>query len=199
MKRVGIFGGTFSPPHNGHVEAAKAFIDELSLDKLIVIPTNIPPHKTVKDNDPISRLKMAELAFSDIPKAEVSDYEIKRSGTSYTADTLTHFRKDDTSLFFLCGTDMFLTLKDWYRPDVICSLASIVLIRRNDGMEEEIKRARDILCERFSASVIMLESSPVEISSTKIRNAVSMGEDISRLVPEKVKEYIYDRGLYKKG
>ena len=199
MKKVGVFGGTFSSPHNGHVEAAKAFIDELDLNSLIVMPTNIPPHKTVKDNDPIARYNMACLAFSDIPKTEVSNYEISRCEKSYTAKTLSYLKKEDISLFFLCGTDMFLTLKDWYRPDIICALSTIVLTRRNSECDAEIMREKALLCEKYSASVIILKHEPLDISSTIVRQTIKAKGDISTLVPEKVREYIYSHRLYENG
>ncbi len=206
MKKIGIFGGTFSPPHNGHLQAAKAFIDELSLDCLIVVPTNIPPHKSVSDNDPIARLEMTRLAFCDFPKTEVSDYEVKTEGKSYTANTLSHFyncysehNNKNFSLYFMCGTDMFLTLKSWYRPDIICSLATIVLMRREDGgKQQELLNEQKLLYERFSASVVTLKHRPLELSSTEVRKFVSEKKDISSLVPKKVRDYILSHRLYEK-
>ena len=112
--RVGIYGGTFAPVHNGHVAAAKAFIEQMQLDILYVIPAGIPPHKQIDAaDDPMHRYRMCELAFWDVEKVFVSDVEIKRTGKSYTVDTLRELSAPDRRLFLLMGTDMMLTLDQW--------------------------------------------------------------------------------------
>ena len=138
MKKIGIYGGSFSPPHHGHLSAAKQFIEELSLDELLIMPSHISPHKVT---DPTltsrHRYEMAKIAFKDLPRVTVSDYEIQKGDVSYTASTLSHFAKEG-ELYFLCGTDMFLTLSRWYRPDIIFKNATIVLASRENGKETEI-------------------------------------------------------------
>ena len=198
MSRIGIFGGTFSPPHNGHVESAKAFMRELSLDRLIVIPTNVPPHKQHQTCPPHHRLEMTRLAFVSIEGCEVSDYEINTPGKSYTANTLSHFHNGEDELFFLCGTDMFLTLHSWYKPELICSLANIVLVRRDNEAHESILEADSALKRDFGARTIFLENRVLEISSTQIRNLVAAGKDPSHLIPLSVAEYIKENRLYVK-
>ncbi|MBQ7383817.1 MAG: nicotinate-nicotinamide nucleotide adenylyltransferase, partial [Clostridia bacterium] len=112
--RVGIYGGTFAPVHNGHVESAVAFMRQMKLDYLYVIPTCLPPHKEVDFADsPETRLRMCELAFSGIDGIIVSDMEIRRGGKSYTYDTLKELSGEDKKLFLLCGTDMVLTFDTW--------------------------------------------------------------------------------------
>ena len=198
MKKTGVFGGTFSPPHYGHIAAAESFARELSLDTLIIMPANIPPHKQNTSIAPYSRYEMAKLAFEGMEKATVSDYEISTPGKSYTANTLTHLHSDDTELYFLCGTDMFTTLEHWYRPDIICSLATIVLAKRDTDNDEEIEKANKTLKSKFSAKTIVLTHTPKVLSSSLVRDKISNGEDVSSLVPPSVLDYINQNGLYKK-
>ncbi len=205
MKKIelGIYGGTFAPIHNGHVNAARCFYDQIKLDKLLIMPTFSPPHKEKLDgDDPSDRLMMARLAFcGEKRNITVSDYEVKQGGKSYTYITLQNFSASDTDITFLCGTDMFLSLDKWKNPDIIFSLCRIALIRReklSSSTEDEIEKAKLRYKESFSARLCEVMTDPVEISSTDIRNRVSEGRDIYGLAPEMVCEYIYSRGLYLK-
>ena len=131
MIRIGIYGGTFSPPHNGHIAAAKAFMEQMWLDFLYVIPTATPPHKEM--DVPVGaahRLEMCRLAFSEMEGVYVSDMEMRRGGRSYTVDTLRELTGEDRRLFLLCGTDMMLTLDQWREPEEIFKLSYPVYIRR---------------------------------------------------------------------
>lgn len=202
-ERLGIYGGTFSPPHNGHIHAAGNFLKAMRLDRLLIIPTYISPHKEVAENDPRARLEMTKLAFSTMPeygkRVFVDDYEYMSGGKSYTAKTLEHFSEGDRELFFLCGTDMFLTLGNWYRPDIICARAEIVLMRReNDSsVDDEIKHYSSLLKDKFNARISIISAPALEISSTDIRSAIVRGEDVSALVPESVLKYINDKKIYR--
>ncbi len=200
---VGIYGGTFAPIHNGHIAAARAFYDLLELDRLLIIPTFIPPHKLAEEGDsPESRLEMTRLAFlNEKRKIEVSDYEIRQRGTSYTYLTLQHFYEKKTNLTFLCGTDMFLSLDEWKKPNIIFSLATIAFVRRHkcdEKIEIEIKRAKERYEKNYSARIVDLDINPIEISSTEIREKAAKLEDLSDLVPKKVEEYIVKNSLYRK-
>ena len=133
MLRIGIYGGTFAPIHNGHVEAAKAFMEQMKLDYLFVIPTCLPPHKQVDaSDDPLYRLRMCELAFRGIDGVVISDVEIARGGRSYTYDTLVELSRPDARLFLLCGTDMVLTFDKWYRFEDIFKLCYPTYVRREN-------------------------------------------------------------------
>jgi nicotinate-nucleotide adenylyltransferase len=142
--KIGIFGGTFSPPHFGHIYAAEVFLKEANLDKLLIMPTFIPPHKQLQDDHPLLRMEMVQLAFQDCfeygKRLLVDPYEISRQQKSYTYQTLIHFADPTKELYFLCGTDMFLTLPHWRRPDIICDLAVITLMRREENPEKEEER-----------------------------------------------------------
>ena len=202
FERLGIYGGTFSPPHNGHLYAASTFLNKINLDRLLIIPTCIPPHKEVVSNNPKARLEMTEIAFSELTeygkKIFVDDFEYVSGGKSYTANTLEHFSSKNRHLFFLCGTDMFLTLDSWYRPDKICRLATIVVMGRYRG---ESKSAIDayavMLKNKYDASISIIDAPPLEISSSQIRDAVAKGNDISGMVPDSVCKYIEENKLYR--
>ena len=199
MKRIGIYGGTFSPPHLGHYQALSAFVAQEHLDEVFVIPTNIPPHKAA--NGEVSaeaRLAMCRLAFADLP-VTVSDREIRRGGTSYTALTLNELKNDGVTLVFLCGTDMFLSMDTWYRHEEIFALAEIVYaLREEDGHMQVVLAEKAVQYkEKYGATVRPLSSIVVEISSTELRKAIEAGEDTPFLSPQ-VKEYIRECRLYQK-
>jgi len=201
MIERGIYGGTFAPVHNGHVAAARAFYDVLSLDELLVIPAFLPPHKeTEKGDDPTARLAMTRLAFEGDPRnITVSGYEIEQQGTSYTYKTLEYFTAPDTRLTFLCGTDMFLTFDSWKPPEIIFALARIAHVRReNLDAEEEGKIAAmtEHYREAYGAEILHLDIPVYELSSTAIRIRCREGKDISHLVPPAVCDYIAARRLY---
>ena len=150
-KKIAMFGGSFNPIHNAHINLATAFIKKLKLDKLLLIPTAEPPHKS--DSEMVSaehRLNMCRLASEDIKKIEVSDIEIKREGKSYTVDTLKQLREmyPESELYLITGADMFMTLDEWKNPEEIFSLAAICTVPRNDddikNLEEKEKKYREM-------------------------------------------------------
>ena len=199
MKRVGIYGGTFSPPHIGHVRAAEAFLNEVELDELLIIPTFLPPHKTIDgEATPEERLEMSRIAFSDLPKIRISDIEIKKGGRSYTYLTLDELKDESTELFLLVGTDMFLTLDLWRCPDVIFSLANIVLVRReNDrNVTEDINAKVLEYKKKFGADIKILNTAATEISSSEIRASLSSGKGYEKLLSPNVAAYIKANRLY---
>ena len=198
--RLGIYGGTFSPPHLGHVGAAESFYGAVPLDKLLIIPDFLPPHKEISGFvNADDRLEMTRLAFSDFPVAKVSDMEIRRGGRSYTAITLSELKREDNELYFLCGTDMFLSLDSWYRPDLIFSLASICYVRReNDPQNDQrIEELTAYYKNKYNAKIIPIFSDVTEISSTELREKIINDEDVSTLIPKKANEYIKAKRLYK--
>ena len=197
--RVGIYGGTFAPIHNGHVMAAKAFMEQMKLDYLFIIPTCLPPHKQIDfSDDPLYRLRMCELAFEGTDGVVISDTEIKRGGKSYTYDTLKELSRPNTRLFLMCGTDMVLTFDTWYKFEEIFKLCYPVYVRReNDPILT--KRVVDKITEYYNKYGVMFRrilTEPIEVSSTQIRKMVADGKDISHLVPQNVAEFISDNRLY---
>lgn len=197
MTRLGIYGGTFSPPHLGHVYAAGEFMRAASLDRLLIMPAGIPPHKRLENgDDPSVRLELCRAAFGKMEKVEVSDYEAAKGGVSYTADTLEHFAAHDVELSLLCGTDMFLTLDLWRRPDVIFSLSHVYGIRRA-ASDSELEEKAEEYRRRFGASVSVIESMPYEVSSTEVRERLRRGESCEGLLPDAVYRLIDKMGLYR--
>ena len=200
MKKVGIYGGTFNPPHIGHISAAQRFKDHLSLDKLIIMPSFIPPHKDYFCNEtPLERKEMCIRAFGHIDGAEISDFEINRGGKSYTAITLKAFSSPDTELYFLCGTDMFLTLEQWYEFRTIFNLATICCVRRdnedfNTLLVEEMKER---YIEKYGARIVTVPCDVIEISSTEVREALKSEKNYNKFITREVYEYITEKGLYK--
>lgn len=202
-QKTGIYGGTFAPPHYGHIAAARNFLAQAGLDHLLIMPTLIPPHKILDfGDDPAVRLSMVRAAFSDVdPRISVSDYEMTRAGVSYTWQTLEHFASvlDDT-LYFLCGTDMFLTLGQWKKPEKIFEHAVIACMARKNDSEayRKIEETRKRYEKDFHAEVLLLRGEPVEVSSTEIRDRVRNGMDVSHLTPDAVAKMIAEHGLYRK-
>ncbi len=200
IRRVGIYGGTFAPPHVGHVEAARAFMKQMRLDYLYVIPAAIPPHKQCDFIvDPIHRLAMCDLAFSGIDGVIVSDIELRRGGVSYTVDTLRELTAPDTRLFLFCGTDMFLTLDQWYCADEIFKLCYPIYIRRENDqfITNKILKKIGEYTEKYNAVVRRVVTEPIELSSSRVRKTLLDGGDISGMVDPKVKMYIEDHGLFR--
>ena len=199
--RIGIFGGTFAPVHNGHVEAAKAFMEQMKLDYLYIMPACMPPHKQIDSfDDPIYRLKMCELAFSGVDGVLISDLEIKRGGKSYTYDTLVELSRPDARLFFMCGTDMVLTFDTWYRAEDLFKLCYPVYVRRENDpiMTQRIVEKINGYYQKYGVMFRRIITEPITLSSTQIRNKVAAGEDISALVPSEVERFIKENGLYRK-
>ncbi len=203
MKELAIYGGTFAPVHIGHVRAAEVFFEHVRPDKLLLIPTLIPPHKQIDfEDNPNDRYEMLRLAFGSHPefgkRIFLSDFELNAPPPSYTVQTLRHFSAPDTHITFLCGTDMFLTLDKWYQPNEIMRLCSIAFMRRTKETpetEELISRQTKNLTQNYGADILILPGNPIEISSSDIRS----GDDEFRrkYLPKKVYEYVTEKGLYK--
>ncbi len=197
--RIGIFGGTFNPIHNGHINLVNKICDEISLDKLFVFPTKTPPHKIAKNlATEKDRLAMCKLAFEYNLLAEVSDYEIKNQGKSYTILTLRYLKEQfkNADLFLLMGSDMYISLHQWKCFEEILSLATIVVVSRSIEDKIKIQECKPTLIEK-GAKTIIIDIEPFQISSTEIRNMIEQNQDYSCYLPEKVVEYIRYFNLYK--
>lgn len=201
--KIGIYGGSFNPPHLGHLAAAGAAAAALGLDKLLIIPAGIPPHKEMPAGSPTAkqRLAMTEIFVDQLrmPFAECWDIEVRRDGKSYTADTLRQVKElwPDSELWLLMGTDMFLSLHCWYEPEVIMKLAGICAFGRAEADSEELfEPQRKYLHETYGANIVTI-SIPglVEISSTEVRNLLERGEG-GEFLPQAVLGYILREKLY---
>ncbi|MBR5114433.1 MAG: nicotinate (nicotinamide) nucleotide adenylyltransferase [Oscillospiraceae bacterium] len=174
MTRTGLFGGTFNPPHIGHISVADKAVESLGLDRLIIMPTGTPPHKELSDGTPDAdaRLEMTRLAAGDVPSAEVSDMEIRREGRSYTADTVSAILADspDTELWLIVGDDMFFSIEHWYDSRRLLSSVSLAVFARSDSMDRILAHAEKL--RAAGANVRVVEKEVVEISSTEIRSVL---------------------------
>lgn len=200
--RTGIFGGTFDPIHNGHLLSAAAIKDVLKLDKIVFIPTGEPPHKVARRVTPSEdRLAMVKLAVEDNEIFEVSDIECRRNNYTYTYDTLKELNEKaqpDEEFFMIIGADTLADVFNWYRSEDVFKMCSFVAMKRpgsdNEIYENNLKRAR-----AAGAVVHTAEIPQFDISSTKIREAISKNEDLSEYVPTAVAEYIKANNLYHPG
>lgn len=199
--KIGIYGGTFNPIHRGHLTAARAAADALGLEKVLLIPDNLPPHKALPAGSATGedRLEMCRLTAGEVPGMEVLDLELRRSGPSYTSDTLAelHAQYPDDELWLLVGSDMFLSLQEWHEPERILSLAGIAAFHRTRGDEtERFAQQKANLEQIYGARVALLENPDVvEISSTELRVQLAQGRGRSFLT-EAVCGYVLRRGLY---
>jgi nicotinate-nucleotide adenylyltransferase len=201
--KVGIFGGTFNPIHKGHTEAAYAFLRCVNPDKLLVIPTKIPPHKAIKgDDDPEIRLEMTRRAFSENgeydKRVEVSDIEIRSEGKSYTYYTLQKLKSMGYDDFYLyCGTDMLLSFDSWFRFEDILSMCTLAYASRLESACPEASEKITMLRERYGARILEIPLDPIEISSSEIREMIHKGEDAAAYLSSPVLRFIDERGLYR--
>lgn len=202
--KLGVFGGTFDPPHLGHLAAARFAIEALGLDQLLLVPAAVPPHKELPENAPApeDRLSMTVIAADNmfLPKrVAVDDLELRREGKSYTSDTLRelHGQYPDAELYLLMGTDMFLTLQDWHEPAEIVKLAHLAAFARTQADTGEMLSIQaDYLRRTFGADVTVLQLPEiVPVSSTELREGLAKGEG-SRYLPPAVYGYILRQGLY---
>lgn len=197
---IGIFGGAFNPVHNGHLNLAKNYFIDLNLDKIIFIPTSVPPHKT-SDNlaDAQDRINMLSLAVSDNRDYEISTIEFERTGKSYTYDTLRQLRSiyPHDKFFLIIGADQFMTFHHWYKYESILQMVTICTSARED--ENEKKRMLDYAksIPAFDGKYYICDKPVLKLSSSMVRSKVKNNEDISSLVPYKVCDYISEKGLYR--
>lgn len=196
--KIGIYGGSFDPVHAGHVNAALTLKEELSLDKVIIIPAYKPPHKKGLAMTPSRhRLNMCEIAFGNLEGFEVSDIEIRREDEGYMVDTVLALREiyPDDELYLLIGGDMLLCFQHWYAWHKITEEAVIAATARNWEDDASLEAEAAVL-RSYGAEVKIVPIDVKEISSTAVREAVRRSDDISSMVPKGVDDYIWDHYLY---
>ncbi len=199
--KLGILGGTFDPPHNGHLLIAEQATHKLQLAQVLFIPARQPPHKLGEPISPLrDRVAMLQRALSGKPTFLISMIEAERPGPSYTVDTLRELRRDTSpgaELFFIMGMDSLETLPTWHKPEEIVQLARLAVLSRPghhadlDALERQIPGIK--------ASVIFLRAPELDVSASEIRERVARGESIAGLVPPAVAEYIRQHQLYREG
>ena len=199
MERIGIYGGTFNPPHLGHIGAARCAAKALGLDKLLVIPDRIAPHKQlpVDSPSPEQRLAMLRLSLAEEPEMEVSDLELKREGVSYTYQTIAQVKElyPQAKLYLLMGTDMFLSFHQWRNPELIWADATLAVFCRGEkGEKEAIARQKQYL-EGLGAEVALVDNPVLTISSSDLRRMIVF-RCADSFLPEGVGDYIRENGFY---
>ena len=191
MSSVGIIGGTFDPIHFGHLITAQAVKEIRNLEKIIFIPCNISPHKKGNgSNNSIHRYEMICKAIEGIRGFEVSDFEIKKGGISYSVDTLKEFRNRYSNLELIIGFDNLIKFDSWKDPGEILKLSRLVVMKR------KLDKAPDKKNKYFDFAIIV-DTPLIEINATDIRKRVGKTLPIDFLVPKNVKEYIYNSNLYR--
>ena len=191
--RIGVFGGTFDPPHVGHLLVASDAREALKLDRLIFVPTGAQPFKV--DRPPVAsgqdRVEMLRLAVADDANYVVDDAEINRKGLSFTVDTLEHLtgRHAGSQLFFLLGQDSLAGFPQWRNPERILELATLAVVTRSGSP--------DAGAGRNAEGIIMVSTRRIDVSSTEVRERLRGGKSIKGFVPESVERFIDVRGLYR--
>ena len=205
MGRIGIFGGSFNPPHIGHILAAEEMIQRLWLDRVYLVPAFAPPHKKLAPDSPDEqgRRRLLQLARQGHEKLEICDLELQRGGKSYTAETVQqlHALHPKDRLYLLVGTDMFLSLHTWYQPERIMQWCTVVLMRRQPStpqQAEQLQAQKERLQREFGAEVIVVDNTYVDLSSTQVRRMLVFGCGREYLPPE-VFEEIQRRHYYGAG
>ena len=212
--RIGILGGTFDPIHLGHLRTAEEMAYEMELQKILLIPAAIPPHKTQEPVTPfIHRLEMTRLAAASSPVMEVSDIEGKRDGPSYSIETLKELEQvygPGSEFFFILGTDAFEEIHTWKDYPGLFSLTNFIVIQRpgfeyqgldsvltNLRLKYEKGKSEKAYLLNTGKRVFLMKATNMEISSTRIRALVKSGRSIRFLVPEAVIHYIEDMRIYR--
>jgi nicotinate-nucleotide adenylyltransferase len=220
--RAGLFGGTFNPIHNGHLMAAKRVLDRFSLDRLYMIPSRVPPHKFPAYLAPaLDRMRMIQLSLPADARYRLSDVELQRSGPSYTIDTVDDFSTriiPDAILFMIMGMDAFLEIHTWKSCRRLLEMIQPVVVTRpvdarmpvdsdGDRLDDYIQARlsggyqyiEEQACWRHSGGncIHLLPTTPVDISSSQVRQRIGAGKTIGDLVPSAVKAYIERKGLYR--
>lgn len=171
--KIAIYGGTFNPPHRGHVESLQAVYEQAKPDRVLVIPASIPPHKELAAGSPDAeeRLELTRLAFKELPYAEVTDMELTRTGKSYTSDTVAELLRKypDAELMLAMGTDMFLSFETWHEYRYLIDNVTMLVFARREGEDEKIFKYGEYLESKYGAKINYIMHDPLPISSSEIR------------------------------
>ena len=195
--RIGVFGGTFDPIHDGHLAAAEAAMECANLDRVVFVPSAQPPHRAAALAPADDRLAMTRLAVGDDPRFEVSDVEVKRGGMSYTADTLAELQRDypDDELFLILGWDAARLFSTWHEPESVTRLASVVIVGR-PGMQSPMPSDLDAAGLDPGRVILCLLPTP-DVSGSGLRRAIAAGESVAGMLSPAVERHIADHDLYR--
>ncbi len=197
--RIGIMGGTFDPVHLAHLQLAKCACEQFHLESVIFLPAGDPPHKTDHRITPAyRRVEMLRLALRDYPQFQISEYEVDKNGLSYTSETLEYFTQmyPDIDFYFIVGADSLFSMDEWHNPDICLSYATFLAGNRLNRDESEIDRQIQHLEEKYGGNIEKISMPCLDISSTRIRDMLDRGEDVSSYLPPAVNTYIKSNRLY---
>ena len=200
MRKVGIMGGTFNPIHNGHLMLAQKALKQFALDEVLFMPCGVPYMKAgQKVEDGRVRAEMTALAIEGQPRFTLSDIELTQPGNTYTYQTLKRLRAENpqTAYYFIVGADSLFHMTNWVHPEEIfadcCILAAVRDGKTSADMEEQIR----VLQKEYRADIRLLQTECMDISSSDIRRKIAAGESVEEDVPESVRSYIVQKGLYR--
>lgn len=199
-RRKGIMGGTFDPIHNGHLKLAACALDQFRLDEVLFLPSGNPPHKQGRSDGATNeqRLEMVRLAIAGYPRFVLDEEEMHRCGLTYTKDTLIllNEQEPDTDFYFIIGADSLMAFDSWYHPEIICKYCHLIVAVRDGVNISRIRRKMEELGERYGASVFLLKSPEIAVSSTNLRQMIRKRQRIGHLVPQAVADYIETHDIY---
>ena len=203
LMRIGLFGGSFNPIHHGHLIVAQAVAERIGLDRVIVLPSNQPPHKPVRHLlEAVHRVEMVRIAIEGEPLFELSDFDVTRHGPTYTIDTIAHFRNQfgsEVELCWIIGADSLAELATWHRVEELVDTCRIVTAVRPGCTNVDWQPLATLLTDeqiaRLRADIV--PTPMIDISSTNLRERVRRGQSIRYLVPDAVRQYINQHGLYR--
>lgn len=199
MKQTAIFGGTFNPPHNGHVAMVKGILALDDIESVLVMPSKAPPHKSGSIASVEDRVQMCRLAFGDISGARLCLDELSLGGKSYTVNTLEHFRKKGVNRpILVIGGDSLVNFHKWYRYEDILKMAQLYVYYRADVDDRAVLSAKESL-ESRGGKIRVIDICPPDISSTEIRKILAEKKNADNLIPKKVADYITTKKLYAEG
>lgn len=199
--RIGILGGTFNPIHIGHLILAESAYEMFKLDKVMIMPACIPPHKEIRSwISAKQRMHMAALAICGNPHLELSPIEINRKGITYTYETLQQLKTEhpDTDYYFIMGADSLFTFDTWSHPEIICRCSVLLAAPRDDMDQEALQKQIEVLKKKYDAQIHILDTPQINISSQEIRKKVLEKRSIKYFVNSDVEFYIYQNHLYDK-
>lgn len=198
MEKLGIFGGSFNPVHKGHIYLLKSLKEKLGLSKVLVMPSSVPPHKDILEKIPDEkRIDMLKKALEGIEGVEISLFEIENGGKSYTYFTLEEMKGlyPESEIYFLVGSDMFLSLDSWFNYPKIMDMAVFCAIPREKEDRTRLKEKQKYF-SLLGYRTEVLDIEPLDISSSLIREKIKKDENLGGLLPKSVEEYIRDNKLY---
>ena len=201
MAKIGILGGTFDPIHNGHLALGKQAYEQFSLDEIWFMPSGHPPHKKGRlVTEGKEREDMVKLAIASVPYFVYSDFELKREGNTYTAQTLSLLKEvyPQHEFYFIIGADSLYEIEQWYHPEMVMKQAVLLVAARSYEKDHpDFEKQVKYLEEKFEARIGVIRFEEMDVASKQIRKMVSSGQSIKDLVPGPVAGYIRIHGLYR--